>query len=72
MQDIEMSSAGVNKPFSDLNVSKTAGSDAIRRIVLKQLSPEISSVVVSGRRHKSALFFFKGKQIRPYKGSCVK
>ena len=45
MKDIVISTAGVTKLLSDLDVSKAAGPDAIRPIVLKQLSQEISPVV---------------------------
>ena len=45
MKDIVISTAGVTKLLSDLNVSKAAGPDAIRPIVLKQLSQEISPVI---------------------------
>ena len=44
IEDIVISTAGINKLLSDLNVSKAAGPDAIRPIVLKQLSQEISPV----------------------------
>ena len=40
MQDIKISTAGVSKLFSGLNVSKAAGPDAIRPIVLKELCQE--------------------------------
>ena len=42
---IAISTAGVTKILSDLDVSKAASPDAIRPIVLKQLSQEISPVV---------------------------
>ena len=45
MQDIKISTAGVNKLLSGLNVSKAAGPDAIRPIVLKELCQEITHVV---------------------------
>ena len=45
MKDIVISTAGVTKLLSHLDVSKAAGPDTIRPIVLKQLSQEISSVV---------------------------
>ena len=45
MQDIVISTAGVTKLLFGLNVFKAAGPDAIRRIVLKQFSQEISPVV---------------------------
>ena len=45
MQDIVISTVGVTKLLSGLNVSKAAGPDAIRHIVLKQLCQEISPVV---------------------------
>ena len=45
MKYIVISTAGVTKLLSDLDVSKAAGPDAIRPIVLKQLSQEISPVV---------------------------
>ena len=45
MKDIVISTAGVTKLLSDLNVSKAAGPDAIRPTVLKQLSQEISPVI---------------------------
>ena len=45
MQDIVISKAGVTKRLSDLSVSKAAGHDAIRPIVLEQLSQEIQPVV---------------------------
>ena len=45
MQEIVISTAGVTKLLSDLNVSNAAGPDAIKPIVLKQLSQEISPVV---------------------------
>ena len=45
MQDIKISTAGVNKLLSGLNVSKAAGPDAIRPIVLKELCQEITPVV---------------------------
>ena len=44
MQYLVISTAGIKKLLSDLNVSKAAGPDAIRPIVLKQLSQEISPV----------------------------
>ena len=37
VHDIKISTAGVCKPLSGLNVSKAAGPDAIRPLVLKQL-----------------------------------
>ena len=45
MQDIKISTAGVNKLLSGLNVSKAAGPDAIRPIALKELCQEITPVV---------------------------
>ena len=45
MKDIVISTAGVTKLLSDLDVFKAAGPDAIRPLVLKQLSQEISPVV---------------------------
>ena len=45
MHDIEISTAGVCKLLSGLNVSKAAGPDAIRPLVLKQLCQEIAPVV---------------------------
>ena len=45
MQDIKISTAGVNKLLSGLNVSKAAGPDAIRPIVLKELCQEITPIV---------------------------
>ena len=45
LKDIVISTAGVSKLLSDLNVSKAAGPDAIRPIVLKHLSQEISPVI---------------------------
>ena len=45
MQDIKISTARVNKLLSGLNVSKAAGPDAIRPIVLKELCQEIAPVV---------------------------
>ena len=45
MLDIVISTAGVTKLLSGLNVFKAADPDAIRRIVLKQLSQEISPLV---------------------------
>ena len=45
MQDIKISTAGVSKLLSGLNVSKAAGPDAIRPIVLKELCHEITPVV---------------------------
>ena len=45
MQDIVISTAGVTKLLFELNVSKAAGPDTIRPIVLKQLCQEISPVV---------------------------
>ena len=45
MQDIKISTAWVNKLLSGLNVSKAAGPDAIRPVVLKELCQEITPVV---------------------------
>ena len=45
MQDITISTAGVNKLLSGLNVSKAAGPGAIRPIVLKELCQVIAPVV---------------------------
>ena len=45
MHDIEISTAGVCKLLSGLNVSQAAGPDAIRPLVLKQLCQEIAPVV---------------------------
>ena len=45
MQDIKISTAGVSKLLSGLNVSKAAGPDAIRPVVLKALYHEIAPVV---------------------------
>ena len=42
MQDVKISTAGVSKLLSGLNVSKAAGPDAIRPIVLKELCQEIA------------------------------
>ena len=44
MHDIKISTAGVCKLLSGLNVSKAAGPDAIRPLVLKQLCQEIAPV----------------------------
>ena len=42
MQDVKISTAGVSKLLSDLNVSKAAGPGAIRPIVLNELCQEIA------------------------------
>ena len=45
MPDIDISTAGVAKLLSNLNVSKAAGPDSVRPIVLKELSQVITPVI---------------------------
>ena len=45
MPDIDISTAGVAKLLSKLNVSKAAGPDSVRPIVLKELSQIITPVI---------------------------
>ena len=45
MQDFDISAAGVAKLFSNLNVTKAAETDAIRPIVLKELSQVVAPVI---------------------------
>ena len=45
MLDIKVSTVGVSQLLSGLNVSKAAGSDNIRPIVLKELWQDIAPVV---------------------------
>ena len=45
MKDIVISTAGITKLLSDLDVSKAAGPDTMKPIVLKQLSQSISPVI---------------------------
>ena len=44
IQDIKIFTAGASKLLPGLNVSKAAGPDAIRPIVLKELYHEIATV----------------------------
>ena len=45
MPDIDISSAGVAKLLSNLNVSKSAGPESVRPVVLKELSQVITPVI---------------------------
>ena len=45
MQDFDISTAGVAKLLSNLNATKAAGPDAIRPIVLKELSQVVAPVI---------------------------
>ena len=45
MSDVDISTAGVAKLLSNLNVSKAAGQDSVRPIVLKEHSQVITSVI---------------------------
>ena len=45
MQDFDISTAGVAKLLSNLNVTKAAGPDAIRPIVLKELSQVVAPFI---------------------------
>ena len=51
MQDFDISTAGVAKLLSNLSVTKATGPDAIRPIVLKQLSQVVAAVITN--RHLS-------------------
>ena len=45
MPDIDISTAGVAKLLSNLNVSKAVGPESVRPIVLKELSQVITPVI---------------------------
>ena len=45
MPELDISTAGVVKLLSNLNVSKAAGRDSVRHIVLNELNQVIASVI---------------------------